>query len=186
MEGYIPKNRIETKDAPIIKEGVDFVFQQNPELEQVGTKEQYSNYLDTIFPESKVNNIVYHGTTNNEFINFKETNIKFLEKLGIKINKGTFFSDNLDHAKYFSNPETSLKSKEGRVISVLINLKKPLDPLFDYSFFPSSKNDGILSEDINDVGFKINQYAVFHPSQIYILGSQLDIEGFKDYNNSQK
>lgn len=181
----IEENETSTSET---KEGIDFVFEQNPELEQIGTKEQYSNYLDTIFPESKVNNIVYHGTTNNEFINFKETNIKFLEKLGIKINKGTFFSDKLDHAKYFSNPETSWKSKEGRVISVLINLKKPLDPLFDYSFFPSSKNDGILSENINDVGFKITQYAVFHPSQIHILGSKQDIEGFKEFvnNNNQK
>lgn len=184
MEGFKFNKKIETKDTLTIKEGVDFVFEQNPELEQIGTKEQYSNYLDTIFPESKVNNIVYHGTTNNEFINFKETNIKFLEKLGIKINKGTFFSDKLDHAKYFSSPETSWKSKEGRVISVLINLKKPLDPLFDYSFFPSSKNDGILSENINDVGFKITQYAVFHPSQIHILGSQLDFEGFNKFIES--
>ena len=28
----------------------------------IGTKEQYSSYLDTIFPDSKVKDIVYHGS----------------------------------------------------------------------------------------------------------------------------
>ena len=41
----IPENKIE---KPRIKEGVDFVFEQNPELLSIGTPEQYSKYLDTI------------------------------------------------------------------------------------------------------------------------------------------
>ena len=45
-----------------IKEGVDFAFKQTPELSNIGTMEQYSEYLDTIFPESKVKDIVYHRT----------------------------------------------------------------------------------------------------------------------------
>jgi hypothetical protein len=45
-----------------IKEGVNDVFKQNPELSNIGTKELYSQYLDTIFPDSKVKDIVYHGT----------------------------------------------------------------------------------------------------------------------------
>ena len=40
-----------------IKEGVDFVFEQSPELFNIGTREQYSQYLDTIFPDSKVEEI---------------------------------------------------------------------------------------------------------------------------------
>ena len=46
------------------KEGVNFVFEQNPELAKIGTPEQYSEYLDTIFPESKVKNIVWHISLN--------------------------------------------------------------------------------------------------------------------------
>ena len=45
-----------------IKDGVDFVFEQNPELNIIGTKEQYSKYLDTVFPNSKVKDIVFHST----------------------------------------------------------------------------------------------------------------------------
>lgn len=50
------------------KEGVDFVFEQNPELANIGNKEQYSNYLDTIFPDSKFKEIAYHNS-NAEFKN---------------------------------------------------------------------------------------------------------------------
>ena len=43
-------------------EGIDFVFSQSPELASIGTKAQYLEYLSTIFPNSKVKDIVYHGT----------------------------------------------------------------------------------------------------------------------------
>lgn len=61
-------NNIEIKKTDSkIKEGVDFVFEENPEIEKIGSKENYSEYLDTIFPESKVRNIVYHGTNINSY-----------------------------------------------------------------------------------------------------------------------
>lgn len=41
-------------------EGIDFVFSQSPELASVGSKAQYLQYLSTIFPNSKVKDIVYH------------------------------------------------------------------------------------------------------------------------------
>lgn len=43
-------------------EGIDFVFSQSPELASIGSKAQYLQYLSTIFPNSKVKDIVYHGT----------------------------------------------------------------------------------------------------------------------------
>ena len=42
-------------------EGVSEVFESNPELTEIGTEEQYNAYLDTVFPDSKVKDIVYHG-----------------------------------------------------------------------------------------------------------------------------
>ena len=44
-----------------IKDGVTSVFEENPELSNIGTQEEYSQYLDTIFPDSEVNDIVYRG-----------------------------------------------------------------------------------------------------------------------------
>ncbi len=43
-----------------VKEGVDFVFEQNPELANIGNEEQYSQYLDTIFPDY-IDNFAYEA-----------------------------------------------------------------------------------------------------------------------------
>lgn len=45
---------------------VDLIYQQHPELANIGTKQQYVQYLDTIYPNSSVKNIVYHGTNAKE------------------------------------------------------------------------------------------------------------------------
>jgi hypothetical protein len=50
------------KSPAAIKPGVEELFNENPELATIGTQEQYSQYLDTIFPDSQVMDIVYHGT----------------------------------------------------------------------------------------------------------------------------
>lgn len=49
----------------IIKSGVDFVYDKYPELSNIGTPEQYTQYLDNIFPSSVDKNIWYHGTNVN-------------------------------------------------------------------------------------------------------------------------
>ncbi|MCX6747890.1 MAG: hypothetical protein NTW98_03030, partial [Candidatus Nomurabacteria bacterium] len=73
MEG-LPKNtlnKVELVENKIeksqTKDGVDFVFKQHQELAEIGTKEQYSEYLENIFSESKIKDIVYHQTTSKEF-----------------------------------------------------------------------------------------------------------------------
>lgn len=45
-----------------INEGIDFVFEQTPELSDIGTPQEYSKYVETIFPNSKVKDVVYHYT----------------------------------------------------------------------------------------------------------------------------
>ena len=46
-----------------VKPGVAEIFQENPELASIGTQEQYSAYLNTIFPDSQVKDIVYHASS---------------------------------------------------------------------------------------------------------------------------
>ena len=45
-----------------VKPGVEDLFNSVPELSEIGTPEQYSDYLDTIFPESENKDIWYHAT----------------------------------------------------------------------------------------------------------------------------
>jgi hypothetical protein len=50
------------KTSTAVKSGVQELFDSNPGLSDVGTPQQYSQYLDSIFPDSQVKDIVYHGT----------------------------------------------------------------------------------------------------------------------------
>ena len=46
---------------------LDKIFELNPELLEIGTKEQYREYLKTIFPESKIRDVVFHDTEGDWF-----------------------------------------------------------------------------------------------------------------------
>ncbi|MES3005986.1 MAG: hypothetical protein V4664_03510 [Patescibacteria group bacterium] len=115
MEGFSQTDPIEPK-RPALKEGVDHVFNQNPELAAIGTKEQYAAYLESIFPESKIRDIVYHGTALKEKIgsfDFSKSNFA----------KAVFFTDNLDFAKQFAFDDV----RNGSVQEQLLNAKNPFD-----------------------------------------------------------
>ena len=78
----------------IAKEGTSDVFKNNSKLSEIGTEEQYSAYLDTVFPSSKVDGIQYHGTQR-EFEEFK---------LGVsKVSPGTTATDLF----WFTNRESA-------------------------------------------------------------------------------
>lgn len=42
---------------------IDGLFKEVPEFASIGTKDQYADYLETVFPNSKIKDIVYHGGT---------------------------------------------------------------------------------------------------------------------------
>jgi len=44
------------------KEIVKLLFLKNPKLEEIGFQKDYLDYLKTIFPESKIKTILFHGT----------------------------------------------------------------------------------------------------------------------------
>ena len=70
------KSKIDfNQKEPEIKQGVSELFESNPELANIGTPEQYSQYLDTIFPDSKVKDIVYHGTKSKSRLEIFDENI---------------------------------------------------------------------------------------------------------------
>ncbi len=197
------KDSIENKE--VIKEGLDFVFEQNPELKKIGTKEQYCEYLDTIFPESKVKDIVYHGTINN----FDEFNLDYFNS-----NSGS--RDRKDPAFYFTSKKIVAKdflfNKNGKILSLLLNIKNPeiidgkhknligkrgMTTLIDIPNFINKGKDGIIINDVLDINPKAglkrvidgvgneeyysNIYATFKNNQSFILGSKQDLENFKKF-----
>lgn len=81
-------NKLENnQEESVVKQGIDFVFEQNTELASIGTKEQYASYLETVFPESKLKNIVFHQGSN-VIEEFNTNTKKFLSSKA----KAIFFS----------------------------------------------------------------------------------------------
>lgn len=155
------------------------LFNDNPILAKIGTPKQYAEYLNTIFPNSKVKEILYHGA---------------MEQLLPKDNfKGyiTYFTDIKNYAETFGFPINR------KVISAVIDVKSPYRAPSELADVPDnihnsdeftnpriikSQNKGFDSVIGKDAGQKEgNTVAVFEPEQIHILGSKEDIEKFKKY-----
>ena len=148
------------------KEDIRYVFEQNPELKNIGTKTQYSKYLKTVFPESQTKGIVYHGTSA-EFKQFKGSSFQY------------FFTKDIELA----NINAKFKRKGNpRIIRALLNSKNPWDyalegegrEVANFHFDEYSKKG-------YDTMINKNEIAVYNPNQIHILGSKQDLKGFKEY-----
>lgn len=192
---------------------VKYVFEENPELKEIGTKTQYYKYLKTVFPESKVKEIVYHGA-DGEIREFKyNKNLKRGERDNV-----IFFSKDKKFAEYWAKT-----SSNPNVIHSLVNIKKQ----FDYNKLSQEErveldntikkekgdlayltkmdlrdldwtvfNGKFITDKISEMGFDswvekegigYENLTIFNPKQIHILGSKKDIKGFRSFvsdNNS--
>jgi len=184
----LPKKEAKVEEAATYS-GVNKLFKSNFELSNIGTPEQYSKYLGTIFPESKVKGIVYHGSkTKKPTQIFVETFIGKNNKI-LGAGNGFYFTSDINYSKVYG--ETTLS---------IIDIKNPIDFNSDnYDSLEdlkkaarelSNKGDGVIDSRENNYypqgeeKLKLSSspdYIVFKPSQIHILGSNQDIEGFKNF-----
>jgi len=142
------------------KEKLEITPQQKQQAQQL-----YSEYLDTIFPDSKVKDIVYHKT-DKIFDKFKKQELAF------------YFTS--------SNTDNYTGVKYGQFLPSILNIKNP-DKVVNKNnyirgrdnFQIENNNDGIIMSSFIPDG--INWYVVFEPEQIHILGSKQDIKGFKEF-----
>lgn len=189
------KNNIE---KPQVKEGVDFVFEQHPELATIGSKEQYSEYLDTIFPESKLKDIVYHGTKSESIEKFRPSYGSFGTGIYFQTNQGKYFTgtfgDNVVSVvlntkrpySFYSN----FKGVKGDLPKLWIDLReqhqksRTLEDLADH-FNIEIKKLGYDSLTIQMSDGSVTKedfyHLVFDSEQIHILGSDQDVKGFKKF-----
>lgn len=254
---YVDVTSLETKvnqsskQQTKIKEGVSELFDSNPELANIGTQEQYSQYLDTIFPDSKVKDIVYHGT-NKKFETYTikgDFGFHFGTKKAAEDRLEQKFKEDVKDYLYHVPEEVLMEDYNFIIKHNLINLKNPLRVPDSSHFVSSSKLDVFLEKKIitqkeydyiqslypkfpeiskvggmNDYFDELNNYQnnpqtikankeyqeiinrkisksgydglvykneheargtdsyiVFEPEQIHILGSNKDIEGFKEF-----
>lgn len=191
---FDPTKKLITKETTSnIKEGVDFVFEQNQELEKIGTKEQYSGYLDTVFPESAIKDISYHEGNKG----IEEFSTKFFND-----RKGGEIRGRYGIGHYFTPVKWYATGFGEQMYSVLLNTKNPkivkyeqFGKGYDYvgrvspDAYQELKRKGfdslIGSTDIEEEKDAYPmEYVVFEPEQIHILGSRSDIEGFKKFVES--
>lgn len=111
-------------------------------VEQFETKEAvelYREYLKTIFPESKVQDIVWHGTTSEE--EFDNFDIEKESSFGFEKHGGVFFTSMIEDAKTRGSGNESEKAK--KIIPVLMNVKNPL--ITGQKEFPATAEDTLAS-----------------------------------------
>ena len=180
--------------------------------------QQYSVYLDSIFPDSKVKDVVYHGSKTDlrlyngkvidsvyimsdpdergysdlvETLSSKEwkslPKVKF-EKFSEREHRYAGMNTFLGTGHYFTTSKKNAeKYADQNLYSAIINVKNPYTEGKGYSNSRSGKG----SQELIDKGYdavteKINggqEYNVFEPEQIHILGSKQDLEGFKKFLN---
>ncbi len=188
---------------------IDFIFEQNKELSLIGSKEQYNEYLRTIFPESKVSEIVYHST-NKDFEDFDKN------KVGSRVEgapvggdtgafgRGIYFTTNITYSKVYGkntkyclvdikNPKLIFNNDANDKMYANKSIKE-LWGNFDGVIFKVTDWKAVVDsgvhasmEEFNSVGLGINNkpeivdIVVDNQSQVLILGSRKDIEQFKKF-----
>lgn len=93
------------------------VYKSNPELSKIGSASEYQEYINTIFPDSQVKDIVYHGT-DGVFDKFDKS---FTGKNTGKIDEGFVFSKIINYSKTYGK----------NIIAAILNIKNPYIGLFD-------------------------------------------------------
>lgn len=159
-----------------------------PEQKQQA-QQLYSQYLDTIFPDSKIKDIVYHGT-DKKFDRFDD-NLKGSRDSGL-YGKAHYFSSDLTYAKetYAEQWEEDVKDKNkviktnnGFVYRAILNAKNVFienSLIHDFNKDVYHILDKSNYDSATDNRGQI-EIAVKNANQIHILGSKQDIEGFKEF-----
>jgi hypothetical protein len=190
-----------------VKDGVTELFKAIPELSDIGSQQEYTKYLDTIFPNSKIKDILYHKTSSKEIEGGKFR----VSRLG-----GVYFS-------FLDIPTGGLlkgvvqKLINEKTVFAVVNIKNPFivnrknykevenktgvstqNVNMTKKYYDLSNNDAILGyanplkdkgelDDFPNTNLSENgkhvELAVINPDNIHILGSKQDLDGFKKFTS---
>ena len=135
--------------------------------------------------ESKVKDIVYHGS-NQKFDEFKKNQ----KGRNLSGGRAFYFTTDIEKAENYSKNEDS--EDINNIYHVLLDVKSPNSELVESGQIMTEEEiksrkrqgyDGLFLED-EDSDY-IEEYVVFEPEQIHVLGGKNDIQGFKDYMTFQ-
>lgn len=158
-------------------EGIDFVFSQSPELASVGSKAQYLQYLSTIFPNSKVKDIVTHVT--------QEYNKDSILKQGynpLEVDDAIVYRANK------KNPLTYFAPLKGYYAESFKEYSRQGEKNYKfYNLINVKKREQIILGDKEPYLNIPVEYVVegIKSKDVHILGSKQDIQGFGNFVNNK-
>lgn len=176
---------VATKDIEILPGVVGKVIENVTPQQKQEAQQQYSQYLDSIFPDSKVKDIVYHGTKRPEKTFEKQTPRK-------EYGSNAIYFANKDYAATFGNLIPAILNITTPFTSEQKFMRRRLKPGYESPqgtidardlLFQNKNNDGLVGVDYSDQ--ENNTYVIREPEQIHILGSKQDVEGFKEFVSTQ-
>ena len=166
----------------------------NSELKEIGPIKDYSKYISNLFPQSRIKQIVYRqglindgdkaggiwfGDTEQDVISFSKSVFNKIQPSSYIIHKCRI---NLTNPKFYDRfwdgylEESSDHGGKDGLKYFLIN--QGYDGIF------------IRGDTWNDTGDEHSvhskQFVIFNPNNIHSLGSEKDIEGFKNYMSNNK
>ena len=180
-----PKAKPGVKTKAQFDDDVKSVFEENPELASIGTTGEYAEYLDSVFPNSQVKDIVYHGA---------------IESLLPKDNKFkgyvTYFSTSKKYSENFGMPINR------KVISAVVDVQSPYNSSSPLADVPKEVHDTdeftsprIIKQNAKQYDSVIgvdagqtegNTIVIFNPEQIHVLGSNKDVKDFENFVAEKK
>jgi len=199
------------------KPGVSIVFEETPELGKIGTQQEYSQYLGTIFPGSQIRDIMYHGSTN-KITEFQKGKGFTSDAIWFDKNRSTQYGDNVTSAlinvtntfqRYGNSPQEYIDTKYGKFTyrairyhlydQEILGPEVPKEAVEEFRYFQQESHPDEEGSQFIKQG-TINEYkkygnfdsidgqgylGVFESEQIHILGTQQDIQQFKQWKQSQ-
>jgi hypothetical protein len=191
MKYIIPLSLFESESP--IKDGIDLLFEKSPGLAQIGTKEDYFEYLDHFFEKSR---ILYRGDFRG-LSEFKYSESLYADNRGgkYKYGSGIYFDSNMEYSEFFA------KEKKGEVYFVLVDFsnviffKSRVDFITKAGEFlgeegaPTPEMIDIYTKAMQKGGMVLNikknqresETVVGDQKKYRILGPEEDVENFKNW-----
>lgn len=176
-------------------------YRSNPRIVDTGTLNEYSKYLSSIFPDSQLQDVYFHGGPKG-IIKFNRPNSGARNKAINSITKdhGIYFADTEELSKYYAG-------NKGQVYRVKINSPNTMRYDNPHMIFDKVKGsqdyrfsaDAVTNDWYNRLGLdrynsivkeksanatSKGQITVFNPDDIRILGSSEDLQGFKQWKQN--
>jgi hypothetical protein len=166
----------EEAKANTLVNGAEDVYLNNPKLAEIGSVNQYSNYLNTIFPDSiiPVLHKGYRGKTN----------------LVHNVVGRSFFTNQFKIADKWYKNEKGIKSfKFNSIDTINFSADQSLHPLkvrkAETNFTNDSDEDVVILY-TEDIGGKQLQYIIKDEVERYELGTEEDLNNFKKFVENQE